>query len=79
MDIAYRIPDQEALTIIYQLLSDEGLFLGLSSGVNIAGAIRLAKARGPGQTIVTLLCDSGHKYQSKLYNPEWLKAHGLKC
>ena len=79
VDIAYRIPDQEALTIIYQLLKEEGLFLGLSSGVNIAGALRLAKARGPGQTIVTLLCDSGHKYQSKLYNPEWLKARDLNC
>jgi cysteine synthase len=79
VETAYRIPDQEALTIIYQLLKEEGLFLGLSSGVNIAGAVRQAKARGPGQTIVTLLCDSGHKYQSKLYNPEWLKAHGLNC
>jgi cysteine synthase A len=77
VDRAYRIPDQEALTIIYQLLREEGLFLGLSSGINLAGAVRLARERGPGQTIVTLLCDSGHKYQSKLYNAEWLAAHQL--
>jgi cysteine synthase A len=62
---------------VYQLLREEGLFLGLSSGINIAGAVRLAKERGPGQTIVTLLCDTGAKYQSKLFNPEWLKTNGL--
>jgi len=77
VDRAYRIPDQEALTIVYQLLREEGLFLGLSSGINIAGAVRLAREHGPGQTIVTLLCDSGHKYQSKLFNAEWLAAHQL--
>ncbi|MGA2179150.1 MAG: cysteine synthase A [Verrucomicrobiota bacterium] len=77
VDLAYRIPDQEALTIVYQLLREEGIFLGLSSGINIAGAVRLAREHGPGQTIVTLLCDSGHKYQSKLFNPEWLAAHQL--
>jgi cysteine synthase A len=75
VDAAYRIPDQDALTIVYQLLREEGLFLGLSSGINLAGAVRLAKKRGPGQTIVTLLCDSGHKYQSKLFNPQWLAEH----
>jgi len=53
------------------------LFLGLSSGINLAGAVRLAQERGPGQTIVTLLCDSGLKYQSKLFNPAWLRAHNL--
>ncbi|HXB58439.1 MAG TPA: cysteine synthase A [Candidatus Acidoferrales bacterium] len=74
---AYRISDQEAVAIVYQLLREEGLFLGLSSGVNVAGALRLAKELGPGQTIVTLLCDSGHKYQSKLFNPDWLAAHQL--
>lgn len=78
VDAAYRIPDQEALTIIYHLLRDEGLFLGLSSGINVAGAIRLARERGPGQTIVTLLCDGGMKYQSRIYNPEWLAAHQLE-
>jgi cysteine synthase len=74
---AYRISDQAALTVVYQLLREEGLFLGLSSGINIAGAARFAKGGGPGQTIVTILCDSGHKYQSKLFNPEWLAAHSL--
>ena len=74
---AYRIPDQEAVTIVYRLLHEEGIFLGLSSGINLAGAVRFARERGPGQTIVTLLCDSGHKYQSKLFNPGWLAAHQL--
>ncbi len=74
---AWRIPDQEALTLIYHLLRDEGLFLGLSSGINIAGAVRTARAGGPGQTIVTILCDSGAKYQSRLFNHEWLAAQGL--
>ena len=77
IDAAYRIEDQLALSIIYQLLREEGLFLGLSSGINLGAALRLAKERGPGQTIVTVLCDSGHKYQSKLFNPAWLKEHGL--
>ena len=77
VDRAYRIEDQPALTIIYQLLREEGLFLGLSSGINLAGAVRFAEERGPGQTIVTLLCDSGLKYQSKLFNSVWLHAHNL--
>jgi cysteine synthase A len=77
IDRAYRIEDQPALTIVYQLLREEGLFLGLSSGINLAGAVRFAEERGPGQTIVTLLCDSGLKYQSKLFNPTWLKEHNL--
>jgi cysteine synthase A len=77
VDRAYRIPDQEALTIIWQLLREEGVFLGLSSGINLAGAVRLAKEQGPGQTIVTLLCDSGHRYQSRLFNTGWLAAHQL--
>jgi cysteine synthase A len=79
VDCAWRIPDQDALTILYQLLREEGLFLGLSSGINIAGAVRLALERGPGQTIVTILCDSGAKYQSRLFNPEWLAANGLRA
>lgn len=78
VDKAYRIEDQTALTILYQLLREEGLFLGLSSGINIGGAIRLAQEGGPGQTIVTILCDSGAKYQSKLYNPEWLSENELR-
>jgi cysteine synthase A len=77
VDRAYRVKDQAALTIVYQLLREEGLFLGLSSGINIAGAVRFAKEGGAGQTIVTLLCDSGLKYQSKLFNPAWLKEHSL--
>jgi len=77
IDRAYRIEDQPALTIVYQLLREEGLFLGLSSGINLAGAVRFARECGPGQTIVTLLCDSGLKYQSKLFNPRWLQEHNL--
>lgn len=77
IDHAYRIADQPALTILYDLLRQEGLFLGLSSGINLAGAVRYAQAIGPGQTIVTILCDSGLKYQSKLYNATWLKSHDL--
>src|SRR6476619_5065657 len=68
VDRAWRIPDQEALTILYQLLREEGLFLGLSSGINIAGAVRLALERGPGQTIVPILCDSGAKNKSRVLN-----------
>ena len=77
VDKAYRIDDQAALTIVYQLLREEGLFLGLSSGINVAGAVRFAKERGRGQTLVTLLCDSGHKYESTLYNNEWLATKHL--
>lgn len=77
VDKAYRIDDQTALTIVCQLLREEGLFLGLSSGINVAGAVRFARERGAGQTIVTILCDSGHKYQSTLYNTEWLATKDL--
>jgi cysteine synthase len=77
VDRAYRVTDQSALTIVYQLLRNEGLFLGLSSGINIAGAVKYAQESGPGQTIVTILCDSGHKYQSKLFNRQWLAEHDL--
>jgi cysteine synthase A len=77
VDRAYRIEDQQALTIVYQLLREEGLLLGLSSGINVAGAVRFAKEQGAGQTIVTMLCDSGMKYQSKFFNPAWLKEHRL--
>ena len=72
VDRAYRIPDQPGLTIVYQLLREEGLFLGLSSGINVAGAVRFARESGPGQTIVTVLCDSGQKYQSTLFNRDCL-------
>lgn len=77
VDAAYRITDQEALSILFSILRDEGLFLGLSSGINLAGAVRHAREHGPGQTIVTILCDSGAKYQSKIYNIEWLFENGL--
>jgi cysteine synthase len=77
VDRAYRIPDQIGLTIVYQLLREEGLFLGLSSGINVAGAVRFAEESGPGQTIVTILCDSGHKYQSTLFNRDWLASNHL--
>lgn len=77
VDRAYRIEDQHALTIIQHLLRDEGLFLGLSSGINVGGAVRLARELGPGHTIVTILCDTGAKYQSKLYNAAWLARNHL--
>jgi len=77
IDDAYRVTDQSALSIIFQLLREEGIFVGLSSGINAAGALRLAREGGPGQVIVTLLCDSGIRYMSKTFNPEWLHAHGL--
>ena len=76
-DYCYQIPDEEALPIIFGLVEEEGLCLGGSSGINIAGAIRLAKDMGPGHTIVTLLCDYGTRYQSKLFNPEFLRSKAL--
>ena len=69
VDTAYTIPDQEALPYVFDLLKHEGLCLGGSSGLNIAGAVRLAEELGPGHTIVTILCDYGTRYQSKLFNP----------
>ncbi|HEY5622549.1 MAG TPA: cysteine synthase A [Gammaproteobacteria bacterium] len=77
IDDAFQIPDEEMLPVCYDLLLSEGLLLGGSSGINVAGAIRLAKELGPGKTIVTVLCDSGSRYQSKLYNPEFLESKGL--
>ena len=76
-DEAYRIDDQAALTIIHHLLREEGLFVGLSSGINLAGAVRLAQERGPNQVITTILCDSGIRYMSKIFNREWLGTHHL--
>ncbi|MDX5358106.1 MAG: cysteine synthase A [Rhodobacterales bacterium] len=76
-DMSFRIPDSEALPVVFDLLSEEGLCLGGSSGVNVAGAIRMAQTMGPGHTIVTILCDYGTRYQSKLFNPEFLHAKGL--
>ncbi len=77
IDDAYQIPDEEALPIAYDLLKEEGLCLGGSSGINVAGAIRMGKQLGPGKTIVTVLCDSGTRYQSKMFNPKFLKEKGL--
>ncbi|THD44833.1 MAG: cysteine synthase A [Bradyrhizobium sp.] len=77
VDFAYRIPDSEALRIVFDLVEQEGLLLGGSSGVNIAGAIRLARELGPGHTIVTILADSGARYASKLFNPVFLREKGL--
>jgi cysteine synthase A len=77
VDVAYQIPDEEALPIVFDLVVEEGLLLGGSSGMNIAGAIRLAHDLGPGRTIVTLLCDSGARYASKLFNPAFLRAKNL--
>ena len=76
-DMSFRITDAEALPIVFDLLSDEGLCLGGSSGINVGGAIRMARVMGPGHTIVTILCDYGNRYQSKLFNPDFLRAKGL--
>jgi cysteine synthase A len=76
-DMAYRIPDSEALPIVFDLVREEGLCLGGSSGINVAGAIRMAREMGPGHRIVTVLCDYGNRYQSKLFNPDFLHAKGL--
>jgi cysteine synthase A len=77
VDRAYLIPDEESVAVCFQLLQEEGLCMGGSTGVNVAGAIRLARELGPGKTIVTLLCDYGTRYQSKLFNPEFLRSKGL--
>ncbi len=77
VDDAYQIPDEEALKVIFDLLKHEGLCLGGSSGINVAAAIRLAREMGPGHTIVTVLCDVGTRYMSKLFNPEFLKEKNL--
>ena len=77
IDLSFRISDNNALRIIFDLLSEEGLFLGGSSGINVAGAIELARELGPGHTIVTILCDSGQRYQSKIWNPKFLKSKEL--
>jgi cysteine synthase A len=76
-DFSYRIPDSEALPIVFDLLQDEGLCMGGSTGINIAGAMRMARDLGPGKTIVTILCDYGSRYQSKVYNPTFLREKGL--
>jgi cysteine synthase A len=77
VDFAYRIPDDEMLRVIYDLMEHEGLIMGGSTGINVAGAIRMAREMGPGHTIVTLLCDHGQRYQSKVFNPAFLREKGL--
>jgi cysteine synthase len=77
VDIAFQIPDEEAVAIIFDLLEQEGLCLGGSTGINVAGAIRLARELGPGHTIVTVLCDYGTRYQTRLFNPEFLRSKNL--
>lgn len=77
IDTAFQIPDDEAIPLVFDLLREEGLCLGGSSGINVAGAIRLARELGPGHTIVTILCDYGTRYQSKLFDPDFLRSKGL--
>ena len=77
VDRAYRCTDTEALNVLFDLVQHEGLCLGGSSGINIAGAVKMAKDLGPGHTIVTILCDYGNRYQSKLFNPEFLRSKDL--
>ncbi len=77
IDAWFQVPDAEALEICFNLVTEEGLILGGSSGINVAGAIRLAKQMGPGHTIVTILCDYGNRYQSKMFNPVFLREKGL--
>ena len=77
IDDAERVPDTEALGYIYDLLIHEGLSVGTSSGINVAAAVRVARAMGPGHTIVTILCDGGARYASKLFNPPFLREKGL--
>ena len=77
LDIPFRVSDTEALNILYNLIEEEGLFLGLSSGINIAGAKKLAKSLGKGKTIVTILCDSASRYQNKMFNAGFLEENNL--
>ena len=77
VDVAFQVPDEEAIPLVFELLEHEGLCLGGSSGINVAGAIRLARHLGPGHTIVTVLADYGTRYQSKLFNPAFLRGKGL--
>jgi cysteine synthase len=77
IDDAVQIDDTEALRVVYQLLRKDGLLMGGSTGINVAAAVALAKQMGPGHTIVTILCDNGSRYQSRIFNPEWLASKGL--
>jgi cysteine synthase len=77
IDDAIQIPDQECIDVVYQLLRKDGLFMGGSVGINVAAAVRLAKQMGPGHTIVTILCDGGARYQSRIFDRAWLATKGL--
>ena len=77
VDMPYQVPDEEMLEVIYDLATHEGLIMGGSTGINVAGAIRMARDLGPGHIIVTILCDQGARYQSKIYNPSFLRERGL--
>ena len=77
VDLPFQVTDEEALPVIFDLLQHEGLCMGGSTGINIVGAMKMAKALGPGHTIVTILCDWGHRYQSKVFNPAFLREKGL--
>ena len=76
-DFSYSISDAEALPLIYDLMQHEGLCMGGSTAINMAGAVRMARDLGPGHTIVTILCDVGNRYQSKIYNPAFMREKGL--
>ena len=77
VDIAFQLSDREALPLIFDLMKYEGLYLGGSTAINVAGALAMAREMGPGHTIVTVLCDSGQRYQSKVWNPKFLKSKDL--
>jgi cysteine synthase len=77
IDTQFRVSDEEGLYWVRQMLTEEGLCMGLSSGINVAGAVLLAKQLGPGKRIATILCDTGFRYLTTLYNPEWMKEKGL--
>ena len=77
VDMAFRVSDEDSLPLIYDLMQHEGLYMGGSTAINIAGAVEMAKEMGPGHTIVTILCDSGQRYQSKIWNPEFLRSKNL--
>ena len=77
VDLPFQVPDEEAVQMVFDIIADEGLVLGSSSGINLAGAVKVARELGPGHTIVTLLCDSGDRYASKLFNPAFLREKGL--
>jgi cysteine synthase len=77
IDDALHVTDREAVAMVHRLLREEGLFVGSAAGVNVAGAVAVARQMGPGHTIATILCDSGHKYQSRLFNRQWLEGKGL--